>query len=67
MGSTSNWFAGQDEYTDEQMGLIRGIAERREAAQGICPEARIVSSQAELAGWFKSVGIAAGVVLRRGQ
>lgn len=36
--------------------------ERNGAAKGHCPDARICESREDLAGWFKSVGIAAGVI-----
>jgi hypothetical protein len=44
----------------------RNLTERIESMTGKCPEARIVSTQEELAQWFRSVSIAAGVNARTG-
>jgi len=42
----------------------QAVDDRVRAIDGICPEARVVSTQAELAAWFRSVSVAAGVIAR---
>jgi hypothetical protein len=57
-------FFDSNPFNGAQQSFYSNAAERADAAKGICPEARIVSSQEELAGWFKSVAVAAGVNAR---
>jgi hypothetical protein len=42
----------------------QSIHERKHAALGQCPAARVCATKEDLAGWFKSVGIAAGVIAK---
>jgi hypothetical protein len=38
--------------------------ERSAAAEGFCPTSRVCSDLGDLAGWFKSFAIAAGVIAK---
>lgn len=48
----------------ELFELQAALTERAQAAKGRCPEARTCNSREDLAGWFKSVGVAAGAISR---
>jgi hypothetical protein len=57
-----NWFGVEPNAGQES--FHKALSERLEAMDGKCPEARIMSSQTELAQWFRSASIAAGVNAR---
>lgn len=42
-----------------------GVAERSAARDGRCPESRVCTDLDDLAGWFKSVAIAAGAIRKQ--
>lgn len=44
--------------------LFGSMSERKAAAKGICPTYRVCQDREDLAGWFKSVGIAAGAIVK---
>lgn len=45
----------------------QSVRERRAAAKGICPTARVCSDPHDMAGWLKSFAVAAGVLAKAGK